>query len=248
MIHYHGTPCGGTSADLPKFYTGRHALISYANKQDTGVIMECCQTFCLDNGAFSFWKSGTPVDWDDYMVWVKALARHPNFDFWLIPDVIDGTEDDNWRLMFKYGRSVPYGVPVYHFHESLEYLEKLVVNYPRIALGSSAQWATVGTDSWWARMAEIMGVCCDGEGVPRTKLHGLRMLDPQIFGNLPLSSADSTNAVQNAKSNTRFGMYKPPTAAQRAAVIADRIEVYNSCPIWIPHTQEAFQLSSCVNG
>jgi hypothetical protein len=209
--------------------------------------MECCQTFCLDNGAFSFWKSGTQVDWDAYMVWVTALSRHPNFDFWLIPDVIDGTEDDNWRLMFKYGRSIPYAVPVYHFHESLEYLEKLVVNYPRIALGSSAQWATVGTESWWGRMAEIMAVCCDADGVPRTKLHGLRMLDPEVFGNLPLSSADSTNAVQNAKSNTRFGMYKPPTAAQRAAVIADRIEVHNSCPIWINNKQQEFQLICSPN-
>lgn len=244
MIHYHGTPCGGTSADLPKFYTGRHALISYAHPNDTGVVMECCQTFCLDNGAFSFWKSGTPVDWDKYMEWVLGLSRHPNFDFWLIPDVIDGTEDDNWRLMFKYGRLAPYGVPVYHFHESLEYLEKLVANYPRIALGSSAQWATVGTDSWWARMTEIMDVCTDENGLPKSKLHGLRMLDPEIFSKLPLSSADSTNAVQNAKSNDRFGMYRPPTAAQRAAVIADRIEVHNCAPVWIAHKQMMFELLS----
>lgn len=206
MIHYHGTPCGGTSADLPKFYTGRHALISYANKGDTGVILECCQTFCLDNGAFSFWKSGTAVNWDDYMVWVQSLKNHPGFDFWLIPDSIEGTEIDNRLLIFKYGLLVPYAVPVYHFHESLEHLDFLVRNFPRIALGSSAQWATVGTESWWARMAEIMSVCCDSDGVPRTKLHGLRMLDPLVFSRLCLSSADSTNAVQNAKSNTRFGI------------------------------------------
>ncbi len=247
MIHYHGTPCGGTSHDLPKFYTGRHALISYANKQDAGVIMECCQTFCLDNGAFSFWKSGTPVNWDDYLAWAENMHRHPGFDFWLIPDSIEGTENDNRSLIFHYGRKLPYGVPVYHFHESLSYLDYLVRNFPRIALGSSAQWATVGTESWWARMAEIMSVCCE-DGIPRIKLHGLRMLDPMVFSKLPLSSADSTNAVQNAKSNDRFGIYRPPTAAQRAAVIADRIEVHNSCPIWIPSAQMEFQLSSCVNG
>jgi hypothetical protein len=243
MIHYHGSPLG-TAQDLPTFYTGRHALVSYAHPGDLGVIMECAQTFCLDNGAFSFWKSGTPVDWDAYIVWVKALSRHPNFDFWLIPDVIDGTEDDNWRLMFKYGRSIPYAVPVYHFHESLEYLEKLVVNYPRIALGSSAQWATVGTESWWSRMAEIMTVCCDSDGIPRTKLHGLRMLDTGVFSRLPLSSADSCNAVINSKAIKRFGMYPPGSKAGRAAVIANRIEAHNCCPIWIPHGQEAFQFHS----
>ena len=90
-------------------------------------------------------------------------------------------------------------------------------------------------------MKEIMEVCCDSDGVPRTKLHGLRMLDPMIFSRLPLSSADSTNAVLNAKSNTRFGIYKPSSAAQCACVIADRIEIFNSAAVWIPHTQAEFQ-------
>ena len=37
----------------------------------------------------------------------------------------------------------------------------------------------------------------------------------------------------------RFGAYTPPTAAQRAAVIADRIEAHNSAPIW---TRQALQV------
>lgn len=237
MIHYHGTPCGGTSKDLPQFYCGRHALVSFANTSDIGVVIECCQTFCVDNGAFSFWKSKVPVDWDKYIEWVKPLSRHPGFDFWVIPDVIEGTEDDNWKLVFRYGREVPYGVPVYHMHESLDHLHRLVVNFNRVAIGSSGQWPNPGTPSWWARMEEVMSVCCDSDGVPKTKLHLLRGLDPEVFSKLPLSSADSTNAVLNAKSIDRFGMYRPPTAAQRAAVIADRIEVHNSCPIWIPNKQ-----------
>lgn len=64
------------------------------------------------------------------------------------------------------------------------------------------------------------------------RLHGLRMLDPAIFTKLPLSSADSTNAAVNSGSLDRFGMYLPPTTAQRAAVIAERIEAHNSAPIW----------------
>jgi len=246
MIHYHGSPLG-TAQDLPTFWTGRHGLISYAYPNDLGVILECCQSFCLDNGAFSFWKNGKLVDWDAYIEWVKPLSRHPNFDFWLIPDVIDGTEDDNWRLMFKYGRCAPYAVPVFHMGESDYHLNRLLDNYPRIALGSSGMWPNPGTDSWWDRMREIMAICCDSNGVPKVKLHGLRMLDPEIFSpgqkrnGLPLSSADSTNAVINSKSNTRFGMYKPPSKAACAAVIADRIESHNCAAIWIPHKQESFQ-------
>lgn len=239
MIHYHGSPLGAEGRVLPEFYQGRHALVSFAHPGDIGVIAECCQTFCLDNGAFSFWKSGTPVNWDDYMAWVNIWHRHPGFDFWLIPDSIEGTETDNRLLMFKYGRDIPYGVPVYHFHESLEHLDFLCNNFPRIALGSSAQWATVGTESWKSRMDEIMNVCCDSNGIPRTKLHGLRMLDPRVFSNYPLSSADSCNAVINAKFESRFGLYVPPNKAQCAAVIANRIESWNSAPFWERQKQQS---------
>lgn len=56
------------------------------------------------------------------------------------------------------------------------------------------------------------------------------MLDPAIFQ--LLASADSANAAVNGGSISRFGMYVPPTAGQRANVIADRIESHNSSPIW----------------
>lgn len=49
--------------------------------------------------------------------------------------------------------------------------------------------------------------------------------------------ADSTSAAVNGGSISRFGMYAPPTAGQRANVIADRIESHNSSPIWQRETQ-----------
>ncbi|NTU68950.1 MAG: hypothetical protein HGB02_08735 [Chlorobiaceae bacterium] len=236
MIHYHGTPCGGVSADLPRFYQARHALVSFARPDDIAVAAECCQSFCLDNGAFSAWKRGHTPDWDEYLEWVSEWASHPGFDFWIIPDDIEGDERANWKLMFKYGLRVRHAMPVYHMHESLDHLERVIKEFPRIAIGSSGQWPNPGTASWWTRMEQIMEVCCIN-GKPRVKLHGLRMLDPEIFGRLPLASADSTNAVMNSKSNTRFGMYKPPTAAQSACIIADRIECHNSAATWKPSTQ-----------
>ncbi|MNN57343.1 hypothetical protein D3C81_1723290 [compost metagenome] len=63
------------------------------------------------------------------------------------------------------------------------------------------------------------------------------MLNPEIFQSLPLTSADSTNATVNGGSISRFGMYAPPTAGQRANVIAERIESHNSSPIWQRETQ-----------
>ena len=82
-------------------------------------------------------------------------------------------------------------------------------------------------------MTEAMNVACDKRGAPRARLHGLRMLDPEIFTRLPLASADSTNAAVNCGSLSRFGTYLPPTAAQRAEVIASRIEAHNSAPCWV---------------
>lgn len=89
-----------------------------------------------------------------------------------------------------------------------------------------------------------MAVACDKDGRPRTKLHGLRMLDPEIFTRLPLSSADSVNAAVNGGSVSRFGMYVPPTAAQRAEVIAERIESNNSAHLWHAPQGELFEATA----
>lgn len=232
MIHYHGTPCGGPRQDVARFLAGRHALIPFPRPEDIGTAAEVCQSFCIDNGAFTAWKQGEPVtDWTPYYEFVEQWHRHPAFDWALIPDVIDGTEEDNDDLILQWNWDIP-GVPIWHLHESLERLERLSHAWHRVALGSSGQWPTPGTDGWWDRMAEAMRVVCDSEGRPRCKLHGLRMLDPAIFHRIPLASADSTNAVRNSSGYSRFGMYCPPSAAARMATIADRIEAHNSAAIW----------------
>lgn len=202
---------------------------------DLGVALEVCQSVCLDNGAFTHWKKGGDVDVADYHAWVHSVAGHPALDWCLIPDKIDGTEQDNVDLVTLWLRmgSKVESVPVWHMHESLEWLDWLVTKFRTVALGSSGQWATPGTAGWWQRMTEAMNVACDKRGAPRARLHGLRMLDPEIFTRLPLASADSTNAAVNCGSLSRFGSYLPPTAAQRAEVIASRIEAQNSAPCWV---------------
>lgn len=239
MIHYHGTPCGATREDVARFLSGRHALIPWVRPEDIGTAAEVCQSFCLDNGAFSGWKSGKPItDWSGYFCWAAEWLQHPGCDFAIIPDVIDGSEDDNNALLAKWhqkvkGRSQFRGAPVWHLHESMSRLQWLCGHYERVCLGSSGKWATPGTRGWWVRMAEAMAVCCDDQGRPKTKLHGLRMLDPAIFHRLPLASADSTNAVRNSSSYSRFGMYSPPNAGTRMGIIAERIEKHQSAATWI---------------
>lgn len=234
MIHYHGTPMGGKRADVSRFMMGRHALIPFARPEDLSAVMMCAQSFVLDNSAFSLWKKGGDVNVSEYHEWVAGIAQHPGLDWVLIPDKIDGTEEENVELVTTWLRMgcKAKSVPVWHLHESLEWLDWLVGNFNTVALGSSGQYASPGTKPWWVRMNHAMKVACDEKGRPRAKLHGLRMLDPDIFRWLPLASADSTNAAVNAGSLSRFGMYQPATAAQRAEVIAGRIESHNSAMIW----------------
>ena len=134
------------------------------------------------------------------------------------------------------------GVPVYHFHESLDRLQALVEKWPIVCLGSSEAYEPPNSIRWWERMAAIMKIACDEKGRPRCKLHGLRMLDPRVFTRLPLHSADSTNADRNGVLEVRFGMYCPPTRGQRSAVIADRIENQQSATVWEFGGQEEFDL------
>ena len=245
MIHYHGTPIGGTRVDAARFLMGRHALVSFYRPDDIGAVMECCKSFVLDNGAFSHWRAGKgDIDFVFYKKWVEGIYQHPGFEWCLIPDKIDGTEQENKDLVDRWVNegAKASSVPVWHLHESLEYLDYLVTNFSRVALCSSGQWRSPGTASWWHRIADVMKTACDSEGRPKAKLHGLRMLDPSIFSRLPLSSADSTNAAVNSGSLSRFGSYKPPTAGQRAEVIAERIESHNSAPIWCGIEQQVLAL------
>lgn len=241
MIHYHGTPCSGPRDDAYAFLAGRHALVSYPAKDDLKAVAAFCQSFVFDNGAFSTWRRGLKLDVPGYVAWVEEWHRHPGFDWALIPDVIDGDEDANDKLLSDWPAHLR-GVPVWHLHESIERLSRLAAAWPTVALGSSGHWRTPGTDHWWRRMDEALSAICDEKGQPICKLHGLRMLDPVIFGDLPLASADSTNAAVNAGSISRFGMYPAPSAAMRAAVIADRIEAYNSAACWNPQRQAELSL------
>ena len=243
MKAYHGTPVGGSRQDVARFLMGRQALVPFPRQDDMGVVAEVCRSFVFDNGAFTVWNQGGQLDVPGYIAWCEEWHRHPGFDWALIPDVIDGDEAANDALIADWPRHIA-GAPVWHLHESIDRLVRLGNEWPVVALGSSGQWRTPGTAAWWGRMTEALNGLCDEQGRPPCKLHGLRMLDPTIFTKLPLASADSTNAAVNSGSLDRFGMYLPPTAAQRAAVIAERIEAHNSAPVWTRQpTQEPLECS-----
>lgn len=233
MIHYHGMPIAPATAAVKVLEAG-HAFISYASASQVGVVVEVCQSFAIDNGAFSNWRAGNPTtDWSGYYEWAGRMKRIPSCDFAVVPDVIDGTEGDNDTLLGEWPLGKHFGAPVWHMHESLDRLERLASDWPRICLGSSGEFSRVGSAEWWVRMGEAMGVLCNPEGEPSCRLHGLRMLDPRVFTRLPLSSADSTNIGRNLGIDSKWkGTYLPPTKEARAQVMRSRVEAHNSPARW----------------
>lgn len=246
MIHYHGLPITPETV-AARVISGGHAFVSFRHADQLPIAAELAQSFAVDNGAFSAWKSGKPVtDWSGYYEWVADVMMHPGFDFAVIPDVIDGDEAANDALLNEWPHSRLVGAPVWHMHESLERLTMLSIDWPRLCLGSSGAYATIGTLAWWNRMSDAMGACCNSKGQPRAKLHGLRMLDPEIFSKFPFSSADSTNIARNVGLDMKWrGPYTPATKEARGVVMRERIESRNSCAVWDAtrhHFQPEFSL------
>ena len=227
MIHYHGGPITPETCAY-RVWRGRHAFISFAEPRQLELAAAICQTFALDNGAFSLWSAGREVAWEGYYEWCGRWLVHPACDWAVIPDVIDGTEEENDALLGKW----PFGyrgVPVWHLNESPERLARLAGEWPRVALGSAAEWDVSVPSKCLERLYSVLPAICQ-DGQPAVKLHGLRMLSHRSVTAVPLASADSTNVARNIgiDGNWASGVYLPATKETRAVVLTERIESWQS--------------------
>lgn len=230
MIHYHGGPITPDTCAM-KAWRARHAFISFVNDSQIDLAAEICQSFAIDNGAFSIWKKSgkNKIDWDDYYVFVERWKNHPGLDFTVIPDVIDGGAAANDALLAEWPHGKFFGCPVWHMNESDDRFIRLCNEYPRVAIGSCGEYDVKRPSLAVARMRDIIRHVVDEHGQPITKLHGLRMLNHLIFTKLPLASADSTNIARNIGIDKKWkGAYPPFSKETRAYVMAERIESFNS--------------------
>lgn len=230
MIHYHGGPITPDTCAI-RAWASRHAFISYAAPRQLGLAAEYAQSFALDNGAFSFWKSGNATDWNGFYSWVDEWKNHPGFDFAVIPDVIDGTEIENDAMIDDWPFAKHFGAPVWHINESIERLRRLAENWQRVCIGSSGAFDVTKREPFFQRAHQAISAIVNENGQPICKLHGLRMLNPAVFSKLPLSSADSTNvALSIGMDNDWRGQYSPQSKETRATILVERIEAQNSSP------------------
>ncbi|ALB67190.1 hypothetical protein BN134_4270 [Cronobacter dublinensis 1210] len=229
MIHFHGGPITPDTCAL-KAWKGRHAFISFANPGQLSLASEVTQSFALDNGAFSFWTKNRVVDWNEYYRFVERWGNHPRFAFAVIPDVIGGTSEENDELIAEWPHGKVVGAPVYHFNEPDERFIRLCHEFPRVCIGSMGEYDAKRPRACRAKLRDLIRHVVDKNGYPITKLHGLRMLNKDIFSHVPLSSADSTNVARNIGIDKVWNgsPYAPASKETRAAVLVERIEAFNS--------------------
>lgn len=232
MIRYHGGPI--TPINVARaVWQSKHAMISFAYPRQLEDAAEVAQSFVLDNGAFTTWKRGKRFKFYAYLRWIEFWSKHPGFDWCLIPDVIDGNEDENDELIDMWKFDSRRSVPVWHLHESIKRLKRLCRQFPRVAFGSSGQYHKPGARIWWERMEEALPLVVDPNGYPICAFHGLRMMDPAIFSFVPFKSVDSVSVALNHPIDKAWGgPYAPRSKQMRACVLADRFENHACAIRW----------------
>ncbi len=192
-VHYHGTPISPRSTLYA--LSGRNFCVSFVKQLDLVTVHKIGQSVMHDNGAFSVWKRTRErvADWMPYYRWVEPWIA--NAVHWaVIPDEIDSGSQAQDALISQW----PFGTrgaPVWHMDEPVNRLLQLADKWPRICIGSTAEYAFVGSPAWRRRMDEAFEAL-----VARHRflpwLHMLRGMQTVEWG-YPFSSVDSTDVGQN---------------------------------------------------
>lgn len=164
----------------------------------------------LDNGAFSAWRSGVPMDVAGFVKWAADICERCPQAVVVVPDVIDGDElandemiEDFFDASLQAGVFIPAErqMVVWHMHESLERLTGMIEGgFHYIAIGSSGQYAKPSTPEWHARIQEafdhIERFCAESEGAyVRPWIHMMRA--QAEAPRYPFDSADSCSLAVN---------------------------------------------------
>jgi hypothetical protein len=162
-------------------------------------------------------NGATNRNWIDYYDWCDRWLSHPT-TWAVIPDVVDGGSQLQDALL----REWPYGergAPVWHMDEPLDRLLRLTGEWPRVCIGSTADFAVVGSTPWHERMQDIWNEI-EQRHTRTPYVHMLRGM--QMAGSIyPFASVDSTDIAQNHN--------RPQNVA---AEMAERWDAANCPGIW----------------
>ena len=191
MLHFHGTPVTPRAKLLPM--AGKHFCVSYADKRDGDWCLLNAQSCMWDNGAFTAFTQGKAPDWNGYYEWLEPRLSHPHWA--VVPDVIDGSPDDNLKLIKQWPHRNDCSAVVWHMGESIEHLLRLLdLGFGKLCFGSSGRYWQVGSAAWERRADEAFNAIVKRGMTPW--IHMLRGL--ALSGDKwPFASADSANVARH---------------------------------------------------
>lgn len=238
-VHYHGGPLWGGDDLLKALYRDTGALISYARPDQIGKISLIRCNLVLDNGAFSTWRSnkkGDSFDWQSHWAGYYDFVGswYSRIDWFIIPDVIEGSEEENNKLILNVPRwLMPKAVPVWHSDESIDRFIQLCTLFDRVAIGCCGPHRSIRSEAWKARMTEAFRAIYIDRKL-HVKIHGLRMLDGRALSQFPFASADSTNVAINVP-KTKCRLPNILDKLHRTAIMRNTIEMIHPPSIseWI---------------
>lgn len=236
--HIHGGPMwgkvdigeGNTMTCLQVLYRNSRAMVSFARPEQLKTILKTVGSrVVLDNGAFSVWnkakKQESIVDWANYWTsyYLFVMTYISLIDWFIVPDVIEGTEEENNNLINSIPSSLKYkAVPVWHSNESIDKLIRLCKEFKIVAVGCCGDSGVIRSKAWKSKMDEAFCEIYIKHQLP-VKIHGLRMLDGRVMVQYPFDSCDSTNVSRNVpKDKLRYPEVKCKLA--RTAVLKGAIE------------------------
>ncbi len=191
MIHYHGTPMTPRSKLLPM--AGKHFCVSFADKRDGDWCLLNAQSVMWDNGAFTAYTKGKAPDWNGYYKWLEDRLSHPHWA--VVPDVIDGTPENNLELINQWPHRKDCSAVVWHMDEPIDHLlHLLTLGFGKLCFGSSGKYWQVGSESWERRADEAFNAISKEGVIPWIHmLRGLSMSGDKY----PFASADSANVARH---------------------------------------------------
>jgi hypothetical protein len=149
----------------------------------------------FDNGAFSAFTKGKVFNEAGYYAWIEPRLGHPHWA--VVPDVIDGSVDDQRERVARWPFHQWLGAPVWHVALPIDYLMELADSWPRICFGSSGAFWQVGSEAWQRRADEAFNALARRHRhLPW--IHMLRGLN-LVGDRWPFASADSVNVARNFK-------------------------------------------------
>lgn len=208
---------------------GKHLCVSFAHPADVDWALSNAQSVMWDNGAFSTYRSGRSFDPAAFAAWVEPRLGHPHWA--VIPDVIDGTVEEQRAMVASWPHPRALSAPVWHMALPINWLLELADAWPRVCFGSSGAFWQVGSEAWERRADEAWNAL-ERRGL-RPWVHMMRGLS--LCGERwPFASADSVNVALNFKGSKSRN--QSAVCPERMARVIDA----RQCPIrWQARPEQA---------